>query len=209
PANIAAQRAFFNYLLTEGINRAPQPAITAPAIVAGQTATLTATITGGDGTYNYQWISTNGGVFSTPAGTATSGSTITTQYLLTSATDTVRLVVTDTPCGRQSIASINLSRIRLPLTHWLDLTQVGFGCWPAISSQMPRMSSATCCNQSSIWRNRKRRKSTRRPPRRGSARCCQCSQTHTLRRTRAMPTYSSRSSGSRVHVRIRAWCSCR
>src|SRR4029077_6637661 len=69
----------------------------------------TATITGGDGTYNYQWISTNGGTFSVPAGTATAGSTITTQYLLTKATDTVRLVVTDTPCNRQGIASVNLA----------------------------------------------------------------------------------------------------
>src|SRR6185369_11923175 len=64
---------------------------------------------GGDGAYNYQWVSTNGGIFSAPAGTATSGSTITTKYLLTDATDTVRLVVTDTPCGRQGIASVNLA----------------------------------------------------------------------------------------------------
>jgi uncharacterized repeat protein (TIGR01451 family) len=108
-ANIAAQRAFFNYLLTEGINRAPQASITVPTIMAGQPATLTAVITGGDGNYNYQWVSTNGGVFSAPAGTATAGSTITTQYLLTKPTDTIRLVVTDNPCGRQGIASVNVA----------------------------------------------------------------------------------------------------
>jgi hypothetical protein len=101
PANIAAQRAFFNFLLTVGILRAPQGSVVAPpAIVAGQPATFSATITGGDGNYTYQWVSTNGGIFSAPAGTATAGQTITTQYLLTRPTDTVRLVITDTPCGR-------------------------------------------------------------------------------------------------------------
>jgi uncharacterized repeat protein (TIGR01451 family) len=108
-ANIAAQRAFFNYLLTVGIARAPQATVTVPTIQAGRPVTLTATITGGDGNYNYQWVSTNGGVFSAPAGTATAGQTITTQYLLTQPTDTVRLVITDTPCGRQGIASVNVA----------------------------------------------------------------------------------------------------
>jgi hypothetical protein len=65
-ANIAAQRAFFNFLLTVGIARAPQGSVSIPAIQAGKPATLTATITGGDGNYNYQWISTNGGIFSVP-----------------------------------------------------------------------------------------------------------------------------------------------
>jgi hypothetical protein len=72
PANIAAQRAFFNFLLTVGIQRAPQGTINLPTTIqAGVPATLTATIMGGDGNYTYQWVSTNGGVFSVPAGTAT------------------------------------------------------------------------------------------------------------------------------------------
>ncbi|HEY1377940.1 MAG TPA: DUF11 domain-containing protein, partial [Gemmataceae bacterium] len=108
-AQIAAQRAFFNFLLTVGILRAPQGSVTVPNIVAGKPATLTATITGGDGNYTYQWVSTNGGIFSVPAGTATAGQTITTQYLLTQPTDTIRLVITDHPCGRQGIASVNVA----------------------------------------------------------------------------------------------------
>ena len=81
-ANIAAQRAFFNFLLTEGILQAPKPVVTVPTIVAGQTATLTATISGGSGSYSYQWVSSNGGVFSKPAGTYNEGDPpITTQYL--------------------------------------------------------------------------------------------------------------------------------
>src|SRR5262249_50738305 len=61
-ANIAAQRAFFNFLLTVGIARAPQGSVAVPNIVAGQPATLTGTITGGDGNYSYRWVSTNGGI---------------------------------------------------------------------------------------------------------------------------------------------------
>src|SRR5262249_14699238 len=72
-ANIAAQRAFFNFLLPVGLARPPQGTVSVPPIQAGQPATLTATITGGDGNYPYQWVSPNGGVFSAPAGTATAG----------------------------------------------------------------------------------------------------------------------------------------
>ncbi len=110
PANIAAQRAFFNFLLTEGINRAPKATINLPTTIsASSPSTLTATITGGDGNYTYQWVSTNGGIFSAPAGTATAGSTITTLYRPTSATDTIRLLITDNPCGRMGIATANVA----------------------------------------------------------------------------------------------------
>src|SRR5581483_940723 len=78
-------------------------------ITANAPVTLSATITGGDGNYNYQWVSTNGGIFSVPAGTATAGQTITTQFRLTSATDTIRLLITDTPCGRQGIATAQVA----------------------------------------------------------------------------------------------------
>lgn len=103
PANIAAQRAFFNFLLTEGLDKAPQLTVT-PSYVVGGTSTITATISGGTGVYTYQWVSSSGGVFSNPAGTWMVGDPpITTQYHTTSANDTIRLLVTDVPCGRKSI----------------------------------------------------------------------------------------------------------
>src|SRR5262249_38711395 len=104
-ANIAAQRAFFNFLLTQGIGKAPQATVTIPPITAGQSVTLTATISGGSGSYSYQWLSSNGGIFSKPSGTFNvGGPPITTQYLLTNSKDTIRLLVTDS-CGRQGISS--------------------------------------------------------------------------------------------------------
>src|SRR5262249_43058039 len=104
-ANIAAQRAFFNFLLTQGIGKAPQATVTIPPITAGQSVTLTATISGGSGSYSYQWLSSNGGIFSKPSGTFNvGGPPITTQYLLTNSKDTIRLLVTDS-CGRQGIFS--------------------------------------------------------------------------------------------------------
>src|SRR5262245_62173688 len=108
-ANIAAQRAFFNFLLTQGIGKAPVPAVNIPTIVPGQAATLTATFSGGSGMYSYQWTSSNGGIFSKPAGTWKTGDPpITTQYLLTNARDTIRLLVTDS-CGRQGLFGTNLA----------------------------------------------------------------------------------------------------
>ena len=76
----------------------------------GTASTITATISGGSGTYSYQWISTNGGIFSNPAGTWTTGDPpLTTQYLLTGAQDTIRLLITDVPCGRQTIWSATVA----------------------------------------------------------------------------------------------------
>jgi uncharacterized repeat protein (TIGR01451 family) len=117
-ASIAAQRTFFNFLLAQALARAPQPNLVVPTIVPGQPATLTATISGGSGSYAYQWISSAGGIFSIPAGTSTAGSPIATQYLMTATTDTIRLLVTDVPCGRQGVSSASV--IVAPPTLDLD-----------------------------------------------------------------------------------------
>jgi len=99
---IAAQRAYFNFIAYQGILHAPQINVALPSIVAGQTATLSTTITGGSGTYTYQWISANGSTFSNPTGTATDGVPITTDFLLTVPNDVIKLLVQDS-CGRRSV----------------------------------------------------------------------------------------------------------
>lgn len=109
-ANIAAQRTFFNFLLLEGVDKAPQVTATPPIIVPGEASTITATISGGSGTYNYQFLSSNGSIFSDPAGTWHVGDPpITTTYQMTGTEDTIRLLITDVPCGRQTIWSTTVS----------------------------------------------------------------------------------------------------
>ncbi|NLF72109.1 MAG: DUF11 domain-containing protein, partial [Candidatus Anammoximicrobium sp.] len=107
-ANIAAQRAYFNFIAFQGILHAPQIDVTLPSIVAGQTATLSTTITGGSGTYSYQWISTNGSTFSNPVGTVFEGEPIETEFLLTVPNDTIKLLVQDS-CGRRSVYGAGVS----------------------------------------------------------------------------------------------------
>ena len=110
PANVAAQRAFFNWLLQNGINKAPRITATPPKVVPGQSSTITASIAGGSGTFSYQWVSANGGTFSNPAGTWKVGDpAITTQYQMNGLEDTIKLLVSDQPCGRQSLWYQNLS----------------------------------------------------------------------------------------------------
>jgi hypothetical protein len=75
---IAAQRAYFNFVVYNGVLRAPKIDVTLPSIVAGQTTTLTADISGGSGSGTYQWISYNGSTFSQPTGTWTAGTPIST-----------------------------------------------------------------------------------------------------------------------------------
>jgi uncharacterized repeat protein (TIGR01451 family) len=100
--NIAAQRAYFNFLAFQGTLHAPDIDIALPSIVAGQNATLTATISGGSGSGTYQWVSANGSVFSQPTGTWTAGTPITTNFLLSVPRDTIKLLVTDS-CGRRTV----------------------------------------------------------------------------------------------------------
>ncbi len=74
PDNIAAQRAFFNYVLLAGIVRGLDVVVNIPSeIGAGQTvsASASANTTGGSGKYMYQWYSSCGGSFSNPSGTHT------------------------------------------------------------------------------------------------------------------------------------------
>ncbi len=109
-ANVAGQRTFFNFLLTEGARRQPViDAVLPPGVSAGDSATFTATISGGSGVFMYEWVSSDGGTFSNPSGTWNVGDPpLTTQFQMNSPEDTVSLIVSDS-CGRQTIFFETLS----------------------------------------------------------------------------------------------------
>lgn len=102
--DVAAQRAFFNFLLLGGIDRAPSAdvSIATPTVLSGGTTTMTAQVTGGSPGYNYQWTSTCGGTFSPASGFSGSGSistTYTAPAVSSEQTCVVNVLITD-QCGR-------------------------------------------------------------------------------------------------------------
>jgi hypothetical protein len=131
---IAAQRAYFNFIVYNGILRAPKIDVALPSIVAGETTTLTADISGGSGSGTYQWISYNGSTFSQPTGTWTAGVPIETDFLLTVPNDTVKLIITDS-CGRRSVWGEGVSDT--PPVLGPDY----FGCFEAGGVAVPAVSS--------------------------------------------------------------------
>jgi uncharacterized repeat protein (TIGR01451 family) len=103
PDNIAAQRAFLNFILLAGVVRGIDVNFDAPAsIAAGQTVNLNANATGGTGIFQYQWYSSCGGTFSNPTGATTNFTAPTTPTTACK----VRVAVTDT-CNRKAIGTDN------------------------------------------------------------------------------------------------------
>ena len=72
-ARVAAQRAYFNFILLAGVHKAI--AIVEPvfpdSLVGGKNYTMTVSASGGVGTISYQWSSDCGGTFSNPKGATT------------------------------------------------------------------------------------------------------------------------------------------
>lgn len=98
PDNIAAQRAFLNYVLLAGIVRGLDVTVTIPAqIGAGQTVNVSANAIGGTGLYSYQWYSSCGGTFSNSTAASTTFTAPTTAGACTA-----RVVVSDT-CRHKAI----------------------------------------------------------------------------------------------------------
>jgi uncharacterized repeat protein (TIGR01451 family)/fimbrial isopeptide formation D2 family protein len=99
PANIAAQRAFFNFWLLALIDRSPDVAISAGNITVvseGTTLTLTSSVNHPFPITGYQWTSSSGGTFSAP----NSATTVFTPPEVASDTPLVlRVTVTD-GCNR-------------------------------------------------------------------------------------------------------------
>ncbi len=102
PANIAAVRAYFNFILMAGVQR--QINITTnipPTIASGSTISLNATTTNGTGPFTYQWSSTAGGTFTNP----TSGITNFIAPSVSVPTSTVIKVFISDNCSRFSYHS--------------------------------------------------------------------------------------------------------
>lgn len=101
-SRIAAQRAYFNFLLMAGVQKqilisnAVFPAELSP----GKTYTLSVNTSGGIGPYTYQWTSSSGGTFSTPTSNPTK---FTAPTSFTSCV--IKLEVRDA-CGRINFASM-------------------------------------------------------------------------------------------------------
>jgi len=99
PENVAAQRAFLNFVLLAGIDSRLEIEATIPAwIGSGETVSLSAVVSGGDASYGYEWSSDCGGDFADP----NAASTQYTAPVPTSDTPcSITLVVTD-GCARES-----------------------------------------------------------------------------------------------------------
>ncbi|MGO4906519.1 PKD domain-containing protein, partial [Flavobacterium sp. W20_MBD1_R3] len=99
---IAAQRAFFNFVLLAGIKQ--QITVTLDnsfptALTPGQTYPLLATVTGNQGAVTYEWSAIGGGTFSNPS---TNPTTYTAPAVIGNIA--LRLKVTDA-CGRSNFVS--------------------------------------------------------------------------------------------------------
>jgi uncharacterized repeat protein (TIGR01451 family) len=105
-ASVAAQRAFLNFNLLVGIDRAPVVHATASSTVnSGQSIAISSTVSGGTPGYTYQWTSNCAGTFS--AATSPSGNWI--APVVTAPTPCIlRVVVTD-QCGRVNFDAVPLT----------------------------------------------------------------------------------------------------
>jgi SdrD B-like domain len=100
---VAAQRAFFNFVLLSGIESRLNVTSTIPAsISSGDTVNISTSATGGSGIYNYRWYSNCGGTFAN----LTANSTTFTAPA-TGSTCSLRVVVGDT-CSRRSIETTSI-----------------------------------------------------------------------------------------------------
>jgi parallel beta-helix repeat protein len=100
---VAAQRAFFNFVLLSGIeSRLDVTSIIPASIPSGATVNISTSATGGSGSYNYRWFSNCGGTFAN----STSNSTTFTAPA-TGGTCNLRVVVGDT-CSRRSIETTSV-----------------------------------------------------------------------------------------------------
>ncbi len=119
PEDVAAQRAFLNFVLLAGIERRVDVTTNIPSqIDAGDTVSLTVTPLTGSGFYTYEWNSTCGGTFSNPFSTTTD---YTAPESVPDLDCVVRVFVTDT-CARETFDSGSVVVKGRPLSN-LSITK--------------------------------------------------------------------------------------
>lgn len=97
PPNVAAQRAYFNFVLLAGANKEISINTNVPANVAsGSSISVSASGSDGSGPYNYEWSSSCGGSFGDPNSAST---TYTAPVTGSNVTCVITVQVTD-DCGR-------------------------------------------------------------------------------------------------------------
>lgn len=111
---VAAQRAYFNFILLAGTYKKVNVTASLPASMnVGQTATASSVANSGTPPYSYQWTSSLGGNFLNPNDSVT---TYTAPAILTDTVDVVKIKVTD-QCGRANFyyQFVNIGSSPLPV----------------------------------------------------------------------------------------------
>jgi hypothetical protein len=105
-ANVAAQRAFFNFILNAGIDRQLDisPTSLPDTLAVGSSVKVTATVGGHDAITGFKWASTNGGTFTNQviSQDPTSGLTTVSATFTQTAPDTIVTLRVTSSCGREA-----------------------------------------------------------------------------------------------------------
>jgi uncharacterized repeat protein (TIGR01451 family) len=102
PDNIAAQRAFLNFNLLAGLAHTPRATVNVPSSIGkGETVNVSATVSGGNGPYSFQWSSSCGGTF---ANASAQNTTFTAPITTTTATCAIRSIIRD-GCNHRTFGS--------------------------------------------------------------------------------------------------------
>ncbi|MEN3010156.1 MAG: hypothetical protein ABDI20_04120 [Candidatus Bipolaricaulaceae bacterium] len=126
-SRIAAQSAFFNFVLLAGVDRRPEIRTSIPSTVnSGETVTVAAEVVGGTSPYTYSWSSDCGGVFVNPSAATT---TFTAPYVDRETICIIRVSIRDA-CNRNNFAATavkvlpGVPALGLVKTGVLDMTVV-------------------------------------------------------------------------------------
>jgi len=122
---VAAQRAYFNFLLEAGNQNQLNVTADFPTeLNSGDTYSLTATVTNGTPPYTYQWTSSCGGVFSSPTA-------VSTNFTGPNYTDCILKLTVKDNCGRSNFVWQQYSTIPIVLNNSIASSQI------ICSGQMP------------------------------------------------------------------------